>query len=161
LATRLRTTIVVIDELPNSPDTLWLRLTGKGRTQEDAIAELLLLPESNPKRGPALGLLVSWRISMELSDQVDQEERRILMALSQAYLAWEKETEQRGIERGIERGKQETQMLTITSILSTRFGPLDRELELILPAVIDLPIEVAMPLLLQLSREELLQRFSN
>jgi hypothetical protein len=67
LATWLRTTIVVIDELPNTPDTLWLRLTGKGRTQEDAIAELLLLPESNPKRGPALGLLVSWRISMELA----------------------------------------------------------------------------------------------
>jgi hypothetical protein len=56
LAMRLRTTIVVIDELPTTPDTLWRRLMGKGRTQEDAIAELLLLPESNPKRGPALEL---------------------------------------------------------------------------------------------------------
>jgi hypothetical protein len=32
LATRLRTTIVVIDELPNTPDTLWLRLTGAIRS---------------------------------------------------------------------------------------------------------------------------------
>jgi hypothetical protein len=156
LATRLRTTIVVIDELPTTPDTLWLRLMGKGRTQEDAIAELLLLPESNPKRGTALELLVSWRISIEVLDEVKQEERRILMALSQAYLTWEKETEQRGIERG----KQETQRATITSILTTRFGPIDDQLEALVPAMMELPIASATPLLLQLSREELLQRFS-
>jgi hypothetical protein len=96
--------------------------------------------------------LVSWRISMEVLEQVDQEERRILMALSQAYLEWEQQTEQRGIER--ERQK------TIASILTTRFGGLDGELAAIVPALVELPIEVATPMLLQLSREELLQRFS-
>jgi hypothetical protein len=156
LATRLRTMIVVIDELPTTPDTLWVRLVGKGRTQEEAIAELLLLPESNPKRSPALGLLVSLQISMELLDEVEQEERRILMALSQAYLEWEQQTERRGMERG----KQEAQRTTITSILTTRFGELDRQLETILPSLMDTPLEAVTPLLLQLSREELLQRFS-
>jgi hypothetical protein len=102
LATRLRTTIVVIDELPITADTLWLRLMGKGRTQEDAIAELLMLPASTPRRGVALDLLVSWRISMEVMNQVGQEERRILIALSQAYLEWEQQTKQRGIEQGLE-----------------------------------------------------------
>jgi hypothetical protein len=155
LASRLRTTIVVIDELPNTPDTLWLRLTGKSRTQKDAIAELLLLPESNPKRETAIDLLISWRISMELLDQVDQEERQILMALSQAYLEWEQKTEQRGIERGAQR----TQQKTIASILTTRFGPLDRTLEAIIPALMELPIETATPLL-QLKRQELLDRFT-
>jgi hypothetical protein len=88
LATRLRTTIVVINELPTTPDTLWLRLLGKGRVQEAAIAELLLLPDANSKRSAALGLLVSWRINIKLLEQVEQEERRILMALSQANLEW-------------------------------------------------------------------------
>jgi hypothetical protein len=157
LPTRLRTTIVVIDELPNTPDTLWLRLTGKGRTQEDAIAELLMLPASNPKRGPALGLLVSLQISMEVLEQVEQEERRILMALSQAYLTWEKETEQRGIERGESRAQQKS----ITTILTTRFGVIDDQLAAIVPAIMALPIESATPLLLQLSREELLNHFLN
>jgi hypothetical protein len=115
-----------------------------------------MLPESNPKRGPALGLLVSLQISMEVLEQVEQEERRILMALSQAYLTWEKETEQRGIERG----KQETQRATITSILATRFGQIDGQLEAVVPAIMELPIASATPLLLQLSREELLSRFS-
>ena len=51
----LGTTIVAINELPRVPETLWLRLLGKGQTQEDAIEELLLLPESDPKRSSALG----------------------------------------------------------------------------------------------------------
>jgi hypothetical protein len=100
--------------------------------------------------------LVSWRISMEVLEQVDQEERRILMALSQAYLEWEQQTEQRGIERGEQRERQKT----IASILTTRFGGLDEQLAAIVPALVKLPIEAATPMLMQLSREELLQRFS-
>jgi hypothetical protein len=153
LASRLRTTIVVIDELPTTADTLWLRLLGKGRTQEAAIAELLMQPDSTPRRGAALDLLVSWRISMEVMEEVGQEERRILMALSQAYLEWEQQTQQRGIEQGIERA--------IASILSARFGSIDEELAEIMPALSKLPIETVTPLLLQLTREELLQRFSS
>jgi flagellar biosynthesis/type III secretory pathway protein FliH len=94
------------------------------------------------------------------------------MALSQAYLTWEKETEQRGIEcgiergigqgleQGLERGKRETQSATIVSILTTRFGALDPQLEAIVPALMELPIEVSTPLLLKRSREELLSQFS-
>jgi hypothetical protein len=54
----LGTTIVAINELPVVSETLWLRLLGKGRTQEMAIADLLMMPKSDPKRGPALDLLV-------------------------------------------------------------------------------------------------------
>ncbi len=108
LAVRLRTTIVVIDELPTTPDTLWLRL----------------------------------------------------MALSQAYLEWEQKTEQRGLERGLERGRQQTQREVIASLLTTRFGPIEASLEALIPSLMALPIESAMPLLLQLSREELIERFS-
>jgi hypothetical protein len=35
--------------------------------------------------------LVVWQISMEVMNQVDREEERILMALSQAYLEWERQ----------------------------------------------------------------------
>jgi hypothetical protein len=40
--------------------------------------------------------VLSWHINIELNQQVEQEERRILMALSQAYLEWEKQTEHLG-----------------------------------------------------------------
>ena len=68
-----------------------LRLLGKGRTQEDAIADLLMMPKSDPKRGLALDLLVSWRINMEVTEQVELEERRIIMAFSPVYVVWEKQ----------------------------------------------------------------------
>jgi hypothetical protein len=101
----LKTTIIAIAELPTTPETLWLRLMGKCRTQDDVIADLLLLPATDPKRSSALDLLVSWRINMEIMNQVEQEERRILMALSQVYLEWEKQTRRSGKEEGIEQGR--------------------------------------------------------
>ncbi|HEY9906378.1 MAG TPA: hypothetical protein V6D18_02065 [Thermosynechococcaceae cyanobacterium] len=144
---------MAIAELPVIPETLWLRLLGTGRTQADAIEELLLLPESDPKRSSALSLLVSWRISMDVMEQVDSEERRILMALSQAYQEWEQQTERRGVQRGIQT--------TIANIVKLRFGAGDAEMQAIIPALLALPNEECMGLLLQSSREELLQRFSS
>ena len=122
LAPRLRAAIVAIAELPVVPETLWLRLLGTGRTQADAIEELLLLPESDPKRSSALSLLVSWRISMEVLEQVDSEERRILMALSQAYQEWEQQTERRGVQKGVQQGVQEGIQTAITNVVNLRFG---------------------------------------
>jgi hypothetical protein len=47
----LGTTIVAINELPVVPETLWLRLVWKGGTQEMTIADLLMMPDSDPKCG--------------------------------------------------------------------------------------------------------------
>ena len=152
LAPRLRSSIVALEELPVRPETLWLRLLGSGRTQEDAIAELLLLPQNDPKRSSALSLLVSWRISMEVMDEVDREERRILMALSQAYQEWEQQTKRQGL--------QQERQAAIASLIELRFGAADAEMQAIIPALINLPTEEYMRLLWQLTREELLQRFS-
>jgi hypothetical protein len=37
-------------------------------------------------------------ISMEVSSIINQEEQELVMALAHAYLEWERQTEQRGIE---------------------------------------------------------------
>jgi hypothetical protein len=70
--------------------------------------------------------------------------------LSQAYQEWERQTQLAGAQQ---RG--------ITCILTTRFGAIDEQLAAIVPAIMALPIESATPLLLQLSREELLNHFLN
>jgi hypothetical protein len=160
LNTGFKTTIVAIEELPTIPETLWLRLMGKGRTQDDAIADLLILPESDPKRSNALNLLVSWRINMEITKQVEQEERRILMALSQVYLEWEKQTKSLGVEQGL----QEERQVTIENLMRLRFGSaedteIDRDLQAIIPNLMSLPNAEYTRLLLQRSREELIQYF--
>jgi hypothetical protein len=147
----LKTTIIAIEELPTTPETLWLRLMGKGRTQDDAIGELLMLPESDTKRSSALNLLVSWRINIELNQQVEQEERRILMALSQVYLEWEKQTKRLGYE--------EERRSTIENLLQLRFGSIDQDLQAIIPNLMNLNNAEYTRLLYQLSKEELIQHF--
>jgi hypothetical protein len=156
LSKGLKTTIVAINELPTMPETLWIRLMGKGRTQEDAIAELLLLPESDPKRSNALNLLVSWRINIGVMNQVESEEQRILMALSQTYLEWEQQTERRGRERGLE----EERRATILNRMKLRYGAIDSALETIIPNLMELGNEGYTHLLFQLSKEELIQHFA-
>ncbi|MEQ9353951.1 hypothetical protein [Coleofasciculus chthonoplastes] len=45
-----RTAIVVIHQLPRTPETLWLRLLGKGTIQQQAIEEITALPEDSQLR---------------------------------------------------------------------------------------------------------------
>jgi hypothetical protein len=156
----LKTTVVVIDELPTTPETLWLRLMGKGRTQESAIAELLAMPESDPKRTNALSLLVSWRINIEITNQVESEEQRILMALSQTYLEWEKQTERRGLEQGIEQGRERERRTILLNLLQVRYGTIDDALDAVIPDLMALNNEEWTRLVLQLSKEDLIQHLS-
>jgi hypothetical protein len=54
------TTVVVTNELPQDPSTLWLRLLGRGPTQRRAIEELLHLKENHPHRKVMLKQLQQW-----------------------------------------------------------------------------------------------------
>lgn len=83
----------------------------------------------------------------------NEDEARLEIVLSRVYQEWERQTQLVGAQQAWQR--------TIISILTTRFGLIDDKLEASIPALLELPIEIAIPLLLQLSREELLQRFSS
>jgi Domain of unknown function (DUF4351) len=104
----LRTAIISINQLPCDESTLWLRLLGKGRTQEQAIAEVIAFDAGDPRRSSILRLLANWKISIEVTGQVSEEEE-LMMALSQAYLEWEQRTEQRG-------AAQEAQLLVLRQL---------------------------------------------
>jgi hypothetical protein len=100
-----RTAIVSINRLPVNSDTLWLRLLGRGKTQERAISEVIAFDEGDPRRSSILKMLANWKISIEITGQVS-EEQELMMALSQAYLEWEQQTEQRGRTVGKLEGEQ-------------------------------------------------------
>ncbi|BAU11803.1 hypothetical protein LEP3755_23060 [Leptolyngbya sp. NIES-3755] len=102
------TAIIAINELPETPDTLWIRLLGRGRTQRRAITETLALPPDDQRRDIVLELLSNWKISLEVSLEFQRQEEPELMAqLSQAYLDWKLETERRAIQQGIQEGIQQ------------------------------------------------------
>ncbi|MBD2300642.1 hypothetical protein [Nostoc sp. FACHB-190] len=148
----LKTAIVVIHQLPENADTLWLRVLGKGGTQKRAVEELTELPEQNPFRENLLEILADWRKNLELRDNLTREEQEVIMNLSPAYL------QQR------EEWKQEERFSMIASLLEARFGTLDSELSVLVGKIAQIPVSERTQLLLSLSnlsREELLQRLSN
>ncbi len=127
LAPGLYTGIIVIHHLPVEPETLWFRLLGRGRVQANAAQEVLALPQDDPLRDGALQLLSSWKIVERIHPDLEQTNREFNMALSQAYLEWEKEVERRGELRGKQfaellgelrgerRGKQEVALNMLRS----------------------------------------------
>jgi hypothetical protein len=88
-----KTAIVVIDQLPETEETRWLRVLGRGQTQERAIREVLALSANNPKRNAILRLLASWKVRIDLDELMGFVEREEMMALSEAFLVWEQEKE--------------------------------------------------------------------
>jgi len=154
-----RTALVAIDQLPVNPNTLWLRVLGRGATQEQAVNELLELPPGNPFRRNLLEVLANWRINVEVRQNIDEDDRELIMNLSPAYLRWREEAVQEGRQEGLQEGRQEERREMIENLLQVRFGDIDEELSSVIEPLLQLPTQELTPLLLTLSREELLQRF--
>ncbi|WP_246163613.1 MULTISPECIES: hypothetical protein [Brasilonema] len=62
-------------------------------------------------------------------------------------------------EQAKQEGIQQGERLVVENLLQVRFGSLDKELSAILEPVLALSPEEFTPLLMQLSREELITRF--
>ncbi len=56
---------VAINGLPNNRETLWLRILGKGKTQQQAIEQLLKLPRTDPFRNDVLQEIARLQILLE------------------------------------------------------------------------------------------------
>ncbi|MBV8884130.1 MAG: hypothetical protein JO235_09045, partial [Chroococcidiopsidaceae cyanobacterium CP_BM_RX_35] len=154
LGDSFRTGLVAIHQLPRTPDTLWLRILGRGRVQQQAIDELAALPLENPFRSNALELLYSLRSNLEASQNLDVEDRDLIMQLSPLYL--------QRLEEATQQGRQAERRTTLENLLLVRFGSLDDTLSAIIPQLLELPPQEFTRELLQLSqlsREELLARF--
>jgi hypothetical protein len=149
-----RTGLVVLNQLPKTEDTLWLRILSRGRTQKQALKELDSLPIDHPLKENVEEILSSWRTILEEKINLTEEEADLFMNLSATYL--------RRKQEWIEEGKQEGQRLVIENLLRVRFGELDKALAAIVEPMLKLPTQEYTALLLQLSslsREELLARF--
>lgn len=151
--------IVVIHQLPRTPETLWLRMLGKGRVQQQAIDELATLPENDPLRVVVLELLSNLKAILEVKQNLEPEERDLIMQLSPLYQQRLAEATQQGIEQGVRQG----QRIFVENLLRAKFGELDAELTAIIEPLLALSPADSTALLLQLSnlsRAELLARFN-
>ena len=134
LGESLRTAIVAIHQLPETPETLWLRILGKGGVQQRAIAQLSALATDDPLRIIALELLYRLQSNLvtDIPQELEPEERELIMAIAPLFREQIQAAEQRarakgleqGLEQGLERGRQEQQRLILENFLRVRFGEL-------------------------------------
>jgi Domain of unknown function (DUF4351) len=110
------TAIVSINQLPETSDTLWLRVLGRGHTQRRAVQEVVALPPTHPRRGQILRLLASWKVTIEIDGFLDSDEQEDFMALSQAFLVWEQQTKAEAQVQG--------EQTIILRLLNRKFGAL-------------------------------------
>ncbi len=101
LANGLRTAIVAIHRLPQTPETLWLRLLGRGTVQKQAIEEFLALPETFEYRATVLELFYTLERYLT-NTQGSAEDRELVMRLEPLY----RQERDRAIQQGAEQ-KQE------------------------------------------------------
>ena len=139
--------LVAINQLPLTEATLWLRILGRGETQKQAALELEALPNNHPLRRNILEIVARWYINLQTSQNLNEEDREVLMNLSAAYLKWR--------EDAVQEGRQ----VMVENLLRVRFGELDQELAGAIAPMLQLPSEELTRLLLTLSREELIARF--
>jgi len=154
-----RTAIVAIHQLPRTPDTLWLRLLGRDRVQDQALSELAQLPSTHPMKADALRFLTNLKADLHEKKALNTEEQNLIMKLSPLYVQWENEATQQGIQQGIQQGVQQERHSMIESLLELRFGTMDVALAALVEPLSQLPSKEAAQAVWQLSREELLARF--
>ena len=154
-----RSAIVVADRLPTTPETLWLRILGKGKTQQQAIDEIMALPKGEALRSNVLELLSTWHINLETKNRLTTDDKELLMNLSPAYMQWREETLQEGVKQGVKEGVKQAQRVFVKSWLRARFGKIDKVLSRVVEPLVQLPLDESARLLPRLSREELLARF--
>ena len=120
-------------------------------------------------------MLYNLRTILEVRQDIDREDRELIMELSPLYLQRLEDATQRGIQQGIQQGIQEgiqegiqrgiqegiqrSQRLMVESMLQVKFGEVDEELAQIIEPLILLETLDRTRLIMQLERSELLARF--
>ncbi len=122
----LRSVMVSLKDLPDRPDTLWMRLLSRGETQAQAITEVMALSLEDPRRTPLLRMLCAWKIvTIKTHPSLFNDLEATKMAYPQVFLDWEAATQQRWQEMGAQGNA-----LTIAlRLLHRRIGSLDEALE--------------------------------
>ena len=161
LGESLRTAIVAIHQLPETPETLWLRILGKGGVQQRAISQLSALAADDPLRIIALELLYRLQSNLvtDAPQELEPEERELIMTIAPLFQqqiqaarqqAREEGLEQ-GLEQGLERGRQEQQRLILENFLQVRFGELSPKMTVFLSPISKLQAAEFTVLLLAIS----------
>jgi hypothetical protein len=104
------TGLVVLSELPEGPDTLLLRLLGRGATFRAALREFTALPSGAWLREVALPILARLRIEVRAAtvedDRMSDETEALMATGEQVYQEWERRTREQGRAEALQEAEQ-------------------------------------------------------
>jgi hypothetical protein len=119
----LHTSLVVLSLLPETPNTLILRLMGTGRPLQRALAELERLPEDARERHVALPALLEYRVALLEQPTRTPEDEAFLMDTQDIVQRLKDE----GRDEGRREGRHEAIQNNLLTIYRTRFGSVPRK----------------------------------
>jgi hypothetical protein len=175
----LKTAIVAIDQLPTTPETVWLRLLGRGQIQEQAVTTVLAWMKTDPSWTSVLETIYKWCSFLDAKPHLTEAEKELLMNLETAYQEARQRAIQQGILQGIQQGVeqgiqqgveqgilqgiqqgiQQGRLELVENLLQSRFGELDRDLLQVIDSLVQLPPAELTDYVLQWSRKELIAKF--
>lgn len=115
--------LVVTAELPRTKATLPLRLLGRGATLNEAIAELVSLPEESVTRQRLIPVVVAFRGEIP-HDALETDIMNSLQELDAIYEKWERRVKDEGRAEGRAEGQRSMLRSMLLDQLGQRFGPL-------------------------------------
>ncbi|MBW4613465.1 MAG: DUF4351 domain-containing protein [Desmonostoc vinosum HA7617-LM4] len=128
LGETLRSAIIAIHQLPCIPETLWLRILGRGTVQQQAIDELEALPSNHPFQRATLELLYNLQQNLVMSQTGESDDRELVMRLAPLYQQDRELARQEGQVEGIKQGEQREAFRFLSRQLNRRFGEINASL---------------------------------
>jgi predicted transposase/invertase (TIGR01784 family) len=116
---------VAIHQLPQTPETLWLRLLGRGSVQSQAIIELQALPLDHRYQKATLELVYNLRENLRVNQELETDDRELIMRLEPLYQRNREQAKEEGRQEGKQEGKQEGEKNLILRLLHRRIGEID------------------------------------
>lgn len=99
--------VVVISELPETPETRLLRLLGSPKTRRRALQEISDLPTDDPQRQPLLEILVEVRYLLRYEQEQDAEEQEFMTQLRQQFEQFKADLRNEATLLGVRQGRAE------------------------------------------------------
>jgi hypothetical protein len=130
--------VMVLRDLPETPDTLLLRLLGTGKTHARAVDELVALPRDSWQYLLAMPLLLAFRFHVPPGLYDDSEgNMQYTEKLDRLYAAWEQRVKRQGLEQGLEQGRELAMRSNIIDLYEVRFGSMPEDMRTALARVQD------------------------
>lgn len=95
-----RAAVIAVHQLPETLETLWLRLLGRDNVQKRAISELMTLPSGHPYQQLSLRHIAVLQKNLQARQNLSKDLREVTMNLAITYEQIEAELIQQGIEQG-------------------------------------------------------------